>query len=104
MSWGEVPGMALDEARGRIFAFHRADPPVIELDRGGAVLKTWGAKMFVWPHGIRVDRDGSLWMTDGRARDGIGQQMDYCVRRSVLRRARTGGDSPVRAHLGLPRP
>jgi len=31
--------------------------------------------MFVWPHGIRVDRDGFLWITDGRARNGIGQQV-----------------------------
>ena len=71
---GEVPGMTID-ATGRIFAFHRADPPVVELDASGNVLKTWGEKMFVWPHGIRVDRNGFLWITDGRARDGIGQQV-----------------------------
>ena len=29
--------------------------------------------MFVWPHGIRFDRDGNLWITDGRATDGNGQ-------------------------------
>ena len=39
------------------------------------MLKTWGENMFVWPHGIRVDRDGFLWITDGRARNGIGQQV-----------------------------
>ena len=27
-------------------------------DAAGKVLKAWGEKMFVWPHGIRVDRDG----------------------------------------------
>ena len=31
--------------------------------------------MFVWPHGIRIDRNGFLWITDGRARNGIGQQV-----------------------------
>ena len=71
---GEVPGMTID-ANGRIFAFHRADPPIVELDAAGNVLKMWGEKMFVWPHGIRVDRNGFLWITDGRARDGIGQQV-----------------------------
>jgi hypothetical protein len=60
LSWGEVPGIALDEPRGRILAFHRGDPPVVQLDRSGAVVRTWGAKMFVWPHGIRTDRDGNL--------------------------------------------
>jgi streptogramin lyase len=74
MSWGEVPGIAIDR-RGTIFAFHRGEPPVVELDANGRVLKTWGEKMFVWPHGIRVDRDGFLWITDGRARGGIGQQV-----------------------------
>ena len=31
--------------------------------------------MFVWPHGIRVNRNGFLWITDGRARAGLGQQV-----------------------------
>ena len=72
--WGEVPGMAID-ANGKIFAFHRSEPPIVELDRSGKVLKTWGDKMFAWPHGIRVDRFGNLWITDGQARNGIGQQV-----------------------------
>jgi len=71
---GEVPGMTID-ASGRVFAFHRAEPPIVELDAAGRVLKAWGEKMFVWPHGIRVDRNGFLWITDGRARNGIGQQV-----------------------------
>src|SRR4051794_5350432 len=74
LQFGEVPGMTID-APGRVFAFTRAEPPVIEFDASGKVLKTWGDRMFVWPHGIRVDRNGFLWITDGRARDGIGQQV-----------------------------
>jgi hypothetical protein len=74
LRFGEVPGMTIDAA-GRVFALTRAEPPVIEFDASGRVLKTWGEKMFVWPHGIRVDRNGFLWITDGRARDGIGQQV-----------------------------
>jgi len=74
LAWGEVPGIAVD-ASGRIFAFHRGEPPVVEFDPHGAVVKTWGEKMFVWPHGIRIDRNGFLWITDGRARGGIGQQV-----------------------------
>ena len=74
LAWGETPAITLD-ANGRVFAFTRAEPPVIELDASGKVLKTWGEKMFVWPHGMRVDRNGFLWITDGRARGGIGQQV-----------------------------
>jgi len=80
---GEVPGMTIDEA-GRIFSFNRAEPPIIEFDASGTVLKTWGEKMFVWPHGIRVDRNGFLWITDGRAGDGIGQQVFKYTREGQL--------------------
>jgi hypothetical protein len=31
--------------------------------------------MFLWPHGFRIDRDGNLWVTDGRGADGKGQQV-----------------------------
>jgi sugar lactone lactonase YvrE len=73
-TWGEVPGMAID-ATGRIYAFHRAEPPIVELDTNGRVIKRWGEKLFAWPHGMRVDRFGNLWITDGQARNGIGQQV-----------------------------
>jgi DNA-binding beta-propeller fold protein YncE len=72
MEWGEVPGMTIDR-NGVIYAFHRNEPPVVQFDATGKVLKTWGKGMFVWPHGIRVDRNGFLWITDGRAADGNGQ-------------------------------
>jgi sugar lactone lactonase YvrE len=73
-TWGEVPGMAID-ANGKLYAFHRSEIPVVELDRSGKILKMWGEKLFAWPHGIRVDRFGNLWITDGQARNGIGQQV-----------------------------
>ena len=52
-----------------------SEPPIVELDRDGKILKQWGEKLFAWPHGIRVDRFGYLWITDGQARNGIGQQV-----------------------------
>jgi hypothetical protein len=73
-TWGEVPGMAID-AGGKLYAFHRSEIPIVELDRSGTVLKMWGEKLFAWPHGIRIDRFGNLWITDGQARNGIGQQV-----------------------------
>ena len=45
------------------------------MDSSGKVLKMWGEKLFAWPHGIRIDRFGNLWITDGQARNGIGQQV-----------------------------
>lgn len=73
-NWGEVTGVEID-GRGTIIALRRSDPPFVELDRSGKVLKTWGNGMFVWPHGFRIDRQGYLWVTDGRAANGRGQQV-----------------------------
>ena len=72
--WGEVTGVAVD-ARNAIIAVRRTDPPVIEMSPAGQVLKMWGDKMFVWPHGFRIDKDGYLWITDGRAAAGRGEQI-----------------------------
>lgn len=72
LKWGEVPNVAIDP-HGTIFVFTRTEPPVVELTSAGKLTRTWGQGMFVWPHGIRFDREGNLWMTDGRAADGNGQ-------------------------------
>ena len=74
LKWGEVPNVAIDP-KGTVFVFTRAEPPVVELTAAGKLVKTWGQGMFVWPHGIRFDRDGNLWITDGRAADGNGQMV-----------------------------
>ena len=31
--------------------------------------------MMLFPHGIHVDRDGNVWVTDGLGRDGKGHQV-----------------------------
>jgi sugar lactone lactonase YvrE len=77
MKWGETSGMAID-AKGTILAFTRAEPPIVEMNADGKVLRTWGDKMFVWPHGIRVDREGNIWLTDGQNdKDGQNGQLVY---------------------------
>jgi DNA-binding beta-propeller fold protein YncE len=77
MQWGETSGMAIDR-NGTILAFTRAEPPIIELNADGKVLRTWGDKMFVWPHGIRVDQEGNIWVTDGQNnKEGTNGQLVY---------------------------
>ncbi len=39
-----------------IFAFEQAT---------GKLIRSFGAGMFVFPHGIHVDREGNVWVTDG---------------------------------------
>jgi sugar lactone lactonase YvrE len=74
LKWGMTAGMAIDK-QDRVYAFTRAEPPLVVLDRDGRVLRTWGDHLFASPHGVRVDRDGNLWLTDWRTRDGKGQQV-----------------------------
>ena len=38
---------------------------VLKFDAAGKLVKSFGAGMFVFPHGIHVDRDGNIWVTDG---------------------------------------
>src|SRR5579884_826316 len=49
--------------------------PILEFDRSGKLLKSFGAKMFIFPHGIAIDREGNIWVTDGQGREGIGHQV-----------------------------
>jgi streptogramin lyase len=40
--------------------------PVLLFDAGGKLVRSFGAGLFVFPHGIHVDREGNVWITDGR--------------------------------------
>ncbi|MBV8732626.1 MAG: hypothetical protein JO336_22675 [Acidobacteriia bacterium] len=49
--------------------------PVLEFDSSGKLLRSWGAAMFIFPHGIAFDKQGNLWITDGQGKDGKGHQV-----------------------------
>ena len=51
-----------DQAAGRFSALD----PVLKFDATGTLVKSFGAGLFVFPHGIHVDRDGNIWITDGQ--------------------------------------
>ncbi len=38
--------------------------PVIRFDADGNTSTTFGGGLFIWPHGIDVDPDGNIWVTD----------------------------------------
>ena len=40
-------------------------PAVLKFDETGKLVKSFGAGMFAFPHGIHVDREGNVWVTDG---------------------------------------
>jgi sugar lactone lactonase YvrE len=39
---------------------------VLKFDQSGKLLTSFGAGMFVFPHGIHVDSQGNVWVTDGQ--------------------------------------
>ena len=50
-------------------------PALLRFDEAGRLTASFGAGMFVFPHGIHVDRGGNVWLTDARGKDSKGQQV-----------------------------
>jgi sugar lactone lactonase YvrE len=72
--------------------------PILEFESSGKLVKSFGAGMFVYPHGIHVDREGNIWVTDGQGKDGKGQQVfKFSAEGKVLMtlgKAGVAGDGP----------
>ena len=76
--WGGSNGVAVDRDGTTVWAVDRCSAgttpgcvgstanPIHHFDASGKEIKSFGAGMFVWPHGIHVDRDGNVWVTDSR--------------------------------------
>jgi DNA-binding beta-propeller fold protein YncE len=76
--WGGSNGVAIDRDGRSVWATDRCSPgttpgclgttanPVHHFDESGKEIRSFGGGMFVWPHGIHVDRDGNVWVTDAR--------------------------------------
>jgi DNA-binding beta-propeller fold protein YncE len=41
----------------------KADP-ILQFSPEGKVVKSFGGGLFIWPHGLDVDKDGNVWATD----------------------------------------
>jgi hypothetical protein len=81
-AWGAVSAMAFD-SKGNLWVFERcganscADStlaPILEFDPSGRLLTSFGAGMFVFPHGLLIDKDDNVWVTDADGKDGKGHQ------------------------------
>jgi DNA-binding beta-propeller fold protein YncE len=78
--WGEVIRVHV-ERDGNIWVFHRCfntipaghatcinrgaqNPPILEFDAAGKLVKSLGAGLFAYPHGFTIDPQGNLWVSD----------------------------------------
>jgi sugar lactone lactonase YvrE len=78
-TWGSTSAVDIDKDGRSIWIAERcgqnscADPqtgamspldPVLKFDASGKLVKSFGAGMIAFAHGIYVDRDGNIWITD----------------------------------------
>jgi DNA-binding beta-propeller fold protein YncE len=83
-TWGASAGVYVDPTGTSVWVAERCGanscvgsdlPPILHFDMSGRLLKAFGAGMFVFPHGIFVDQDENVWVTDGQGKDGKGHQV-----------------------------
>ena len=94
-SWGSTAGIDIDTIDGHIWAYERCSAgnfgagvpvncdnnpvdPIFKFDRNtGEVLANFGSGVMVTPHGIHVDTEGNVWVTDfaGNAEGTKGHQV-----------------------------
>jgi peptidylamidoglycolate lyase len=75
---GNPTGLGID-TQNNIVVFHRASrvwqKPIPEdkiqentilniNNKTGEILKSWGADLFIMPHGLEVDKENNIWVTD----------------------------------------
>src|SRR5262249_8556175 len=48
---------------------------ILKFDASGTLVKAFGAGLLLFPHGLHVDREGNVWVTDGLGKDGKGHQV-----------------------------
>ncbi len=80
--WGAPIGVEVDHSDGKsIWVFDRCGEnsctgsnvaPIMKFDPPGKLVANFGAGMFNFPHGLFVDREGNVWVTDGRGEGGKG--------------------------------
>jgi DNA-binding beta-propeller fold protein YncE len=63
VNFGEVSGVALNQ-KGNIFVFNRGLHPIIEFTPDGEYVRTLGVGLTGSAHGLRIDDNDNIWITD----------------------------------------
>lgn len=78
-TWGATSAVDIDVDGRSIWVAERCGAnscagstldPVLKFDPSGTLVRSFGAGLFLFPHGIHVDREGNVWVTDAQGPDG----------------------------------
>ena len=61
--FGDAAAIGVDR-QDRVYVFNRGEHPMIVFDREGNFIKSWGEGAFPRAHGIHIDGDDTLYLTD----------------------------------------
>jgi streptogramin lyase len=73
--WGSTSAVEIDRDGRSVWVAERCGtnscagsnlPSILKFDASGKLVKSFGAGLLIFPHGIFVDRDGNVWVTDGQ--------------------------------------
>jgi DNA-binding beta-propeller fold protein YncE len=79
--WGSTAGVDVAKGRDDVWAIDRCGSntcvgssvdPLLHYDANGKLIGSMGGNLFAFPHGIHVDADGNVWVTDPLPPDGRG--------------------------------
>jgi sugar lactone lactonase YvrE len=83
-TWGSTSAVDVDRDGKSIWVAERCgvnscagknDAPVLKFDASGKLVKAFGEGLILFPHGIYVDQDDNVWVTDGQGANGKGHQV-----------------------------
>ncbi len=75
-TWGSTSAVAIDKDGESVWVGERCGAnlctgssldPILLFDKSGKLVRSFGRGMIHWPHGMTVDHEGNVWVTDGRA-------------------------------------
>ncbi len=83
-TWGAPTGVEMDPDQESLWVLERCGdyngpgcaesdlPAIMKFDSSGRLIQSFGAGMFLYPHGLAVDHEGNVYVTDGRGEAGKG--------------------------------
>jgi DNA-binding beta-propeller fold protein YncE len=60
---GASASVAFD-SKGHLFVLNRGAQPLVEFDANGKFIRAFGEGLFTRTHGLRIDDDDNIWVTD----------------------------------------